>query len=54
MSRDEKGRWQPGCESPNPGGRPKGQIRESRGLCIQVAPELLDILLSIARCELSA
>lgn len=51
MSRDDTGRWRRGCESPNPGGRPKGRIREFRALCMQVAPDLVDILLSIARDE---
>ncbi len=46
--RGEHGRWQPGCESPNPGGRPKGSLRQFRALCIQAAPEVLETLLSIA------
>jgi hypothetical protein len=48
LNRDEQGRWQPGCDSPNPGGRPRGSVRQFRNLCIQAAPEVLEVLLCIA------
>lgn len=33
-------RWQPGCASPNPGGRPKGAAAHARR-CREIADELL-------------
>jgi hypothetical protein len=47
MGRDDRGKWMRGV-SGNPGGRPKGAVRQIRALCQESAEELVRELIHIS------